>query len=285
VNGYAKVFASLFDGSLRGQSDEILVFVYLLCNATATGASEVHRDKISDDTGLSRARVNRAISALEAADPESRTPDEEGRRIVPLDGRGWGWRIVNHKKYRELCGDGRYAALAAKRMQKLREKQSVTQRYATDVTVAQQHASASASASVTEGGVGETRWAEIPDWLTFWEYCRQIGLGAEWWAKDKFLAACQGNWEKQRNWKAYVTRIKVWWEEAGRPFNPPKPKGFERQEPSPKPVNREVFECAGYKWDRNGPGPQASDFPRSRSPQADADCFRAEWDKWLKATA
>lgn len=40
---------------------------------------------------------------MEQPDPYSRTEGEEGRRIVRLDDhRPWGWRIVNHEKYRRI---------------------------------------------------------------------------------------------------------------------------------------------------------------------------------------
>lgn len=43
------------------------------------------------------------LRALEQPDPESRSPDEEGRRIVPLsDSRSWGWRLVNYDHYRKM---------------------------------------------------------------------------------------------------------------------------------------------------------------------------------------
>src|SRR5207247_2600082 len=42
-----------------------------------------------------------ALAKLGSPDPLSRTPDEDGRRIVPLDeGREWGWRLVNYMRYR-----------------------------------------------------------------------------------------------------------------------------------------------------------------------------------------
>ena len=42
-----------------------------------------------------------AIKILESPDPDSRTPDEDGRRIVRING---GWKIINHNKYRTLSG-------------------------------------------------------------------------------------------------------------------------------------------------------------------------------------
>ena len=58
-----------------------------------------------------RARVDledarKAISTLLAPDPDSRTPDFEGRRIEPIDG---GWLLLNYAKYREMRDDAERA--------------------------------------------------------------------------------------------------------------------------------------------------------------------------------
>jgi hypothetical protein len=156
---YAKVFQSLFDGSLRGRSDEILVFVNLLTHATAQGVSDIHFKKISDETGLSMDAVKKAISCLESPDPDSRTPDDQGRRIKRIDDhRDWGWYIVNHWKYRMLGGqDERTKELTRKRVQEFRAKKSNSEALR-NVTVTSPAASASASASVPdlERGTGKT---------------------------------------------------------------------------------------------------------------------------------
>lgn len=101
---YAKVFKSLFDGSMRGKSDMILVFVNLLCNSDSHGVVDRTARAIADETGLTVERVQAALTAMESPDAESRRPEQEGRRIVRLDDhRTWGWRIVNHEHYRQLC--------------------------------------------------------------------------------------------------------------------------------------------------------------------------------------
>lgn len=66
-------------------------------------------------------------------------------------------------------------------------------------------------------------YAETPSWSEFWAYCRSQGLVAEFYAKDKFLAAEQDNWDRKRNWRSYANRCKTWWEADGRPMQP-KPK-------------------------------------------------------------
>lgn len=100
---YAKVFASLWDGSLRGKSDAILVFVNLLSHADCEGFVDRHFKAISDETGLDLDRVKFALLELEAPDPESRSPNLQGTRIERIDDhRDWGWRVVNYLHYRNL---------------------------------------------------------------------------------------------------------------------------------------------------------------------------------------
>lgn len=100
---YAKVFRSLFDGSMRGQSDLILVFVNLLCNCNTDGVVDRHWQAIADETGLPVDRVLDALVALSKPDAQSRSRLDDGRRIVPLDpARNWGWKIVNFEHYRSM---------------------------------------------------------------------------------------------------------------------------------------------------------------------------------------
>ena len=55
---------------------------------------------ISRRTTIPLAIIEQGIAALLLPDQESRTPAEDGKRIMPLvDGRSWGWRVVNYKHY------------------------------------------------------------------------------------------------------------------------------------------------------------------------------------------
>src|SRR3990167_747408 len=100
---YVKLFSSLYQGTLRGKSDEILVFTNLLAHADQHGVVDKHWKAISDETGLPREKVEAAIKNLESPDPESRSPEMDGCRIVLMDEhRLWGWKIVNYGKYRAI---------------------------------------------------------------------------------------------------------------------------------------------------------------------------------------
>ncbi len=100
---YCKLFASLYQGTLRGRSNEILVFTNLLAHAGRDGTVDKHFRAIAEETGLSMEEVKEAIEVLESPDPESRSPEENGARIVRMDEhRVWGWKIVNYGKYRAI---------------------------------------------------------------------------------------------------------------------------------------------------------------------------------------
>ena len=100
---YGKIFASLYQGSLRGCAHEILVFTNMIASSDARGCCDKHHRAIADEVGLTVDEVRAAIATLESPDRDSRSVESEGRRIVRLDGhRDWGWGIVNHSKYRAI---------------------------------------------------------------------------------------------------------------------------------------------------------------------------------------
>ena len=103
---YCKLFASLYQGTLRGKSHEILVFTNMLAHADAEGCVDKHFRAIADEVGLSVDEVKAAVENLESPDPESRSPEMDGRRLLRInDHRAWGWKIVNYGKYREIKND------------------------------------------------------------------------------------------------------------------------------------------------------------------------------------
>lgn len=97
---FGKVFASLWTGSLVGKADEQLVMCYLIANCDPDGCCDHHPEVIASLTGLGLDRTRAALDALSAPDPESRISDHEGRRIALLEGRKWGWTVLNYLRYR-----------------------------------------------------------------------------------------------------------------------------------------------------------------------------------------
>ena len=102
---YAKIFTQIYDGTLcsKGPWEALVTFQQLLILADKDGCVDMTSSAISRRTTIPQEVIDVGIAALLLADPDSRTPDEEGRRIIPLsDERKWGWRIVNYAHYRNL---------------------------------------------------------------------------------------------------------------------------------------------------------------------------------------
>lgn len=100
MSGYTKLFNSILDSTIWGESHETrLVWITLLAMADKNGEVQ------SSVPGLAhRARVTvpeciNALQCLKNPDPFSRTLDHDGRRVEDIDG---GWLLLNHGKYRRL---------------------------------------------------------------------------------------------------------------------------------------------------------------------------------------
>lgn len=162
---YGKTFQKLWHGSMRGKWDLQLVFIYMFSCCDRDGIFDAVPDVIASDTGLEMSVVLKAITVLESPDPMSRTPDNEGRRILRLDPhRTWGWRIPNHEKYRREGSEEHRKEQNAERQRKFKEKQRsnavVTPGNAAPVSV---YVSDSAPESSSEGGSGGTMPTRMPE--------------------------------------------------------------------------------------------------------------------------
>lgn len=103
---FAKVFAQIFDSSIAEDFQARHVFMDLLVLADVEGAVDMTPSAISRRTNVPLEIVQSALKTLCAPDAESRSKNEQGRRLVPIDSaRDWGWRIVNYQHYRELLNE------------------------------------------------------------------------------------------------------------------------------------------------------------------------------------
>ena len=92
----------MFDGTLAtvGPWEAIVAFQQILILSDSEGIVDMTTEAISRRTTIPLEILTKGIAALEMPDPHSRTPDEEGRRIIRLsEERPWGWRIVNYRHY------------------------------------------------------------------------------------------------------------------------------------------------------------------------------------------
>jgi len=118
-------------------------------------------------------------------------------------------------------------------------------------------------------------YAETPSWDEFWQHCQTIGMHGERYARDKFLAAEQENWKRQENWRAYVARVKTWWESDGRPMDKPTEAKVEVK----KPVGPRKFMG---RWDVDHP-PQRSECADDNQYESFCQMWKYFFEKELKA--
>lgn len=123
---YAKLFRSMYEGSLGGDWKTLVTFQQLLVLSDQYGVVDMFPPAIASITGIPIEIIEHGIARLEQPDKYSRTPDEEGRRIVRLDAhRDWGWRIVNFAYYRQLQRHEERREYMKDYMKKRRAKASV----------------------------------------------------------------------------------------------------------------------------------------------------------------
>lgn len=100
---YAKIFSQIFDSSIAENWQVRHVFQDMLILANRHGEVDMTVEAIARRTNTPLEIIQFGINELSKPDPISRTPNEDGRRILPLDEhRQWGWKIVNFAHYRGL---------------------------------------------------------------------------------------------------------------------------------------------------------------------------------------
>lgn len=115
MNGYTKLFNSIITSTVWREPKEVkILWITMLALADKYGEVAGSVPGLAAMAGLGVEETREALLALESPDRDSRTKDEEGRRVRPIDG---GWVLINHAKYREMMN-------ADDRKEYLRKKQA-----------------------------------------------------------------------------------------------------------------------------------------------------------------
>lgn len=118
MSGFVKLYGELLTSSVWLEDDATLrVWIGLLVLADPDGYVGASVGGLAHVCRVSRDACSAALEKFMSPDPDSRTPDNEGRRIETADG---GWRVLNAKKYRDLRSPKQIAD--AERIREKRER-------------------------------------------------------------------------------------------------------------------------------------------------------------------
>lgn len=167
--GYTPLFSSLTTGTLCGRWPDIGLWPIVLSMADKDGVVDVTPAYIAGVTGLPLPDVVACMKRFCEPDPYSRSTTDNGARLILLDDhRDWGWRIVNHGKYREKA---RLASKNAREVEEGRNRDRMRARPAETAddrrpppeTAADHLSYANANANADSGGRSAREGALPPD--------------------------------------------------------------------------------------------------------------------------
>lgn len=105
---YVPVFDRFFESSIMREDVTVrfvmLALIRLAWRSGANGEVDIDPMMLAGSINIPYPDVEAALNRLMEPDPTSHSPDEDGRRIIPIDPNRpmRGWRLVNWEKYRVL---------------------------------------------------------------------------------------------------------------------------------------------------------------------------------------
>lgn len=108
---FTKLFSSITESTIWAEPDHIRIcWITMLAMADRKGRVWTSIPGLANRARISIEQTEEAIERFLSPDQYSRTADNEGRRMAPIDG---GWRLLNYEKYRAIQDDE--SALHSKR--------------------------------------------------------------------------------------------------------------------------------------------------------------------------
>lgn len=100
MSGYVKLYSTIITSSIWLESHATLrVWITMLTLADRRGEVSGSIGGLAHIANVTREECVAALELFMSPDPDSRTPEHEGRRIEKIDG---GWLVLNAEKYRDL---------------------------------------------------------------------------------------------------------------------------------------------------------------------------------------
>lgn len=130
MSGHTKLVHDILTSSIW-QLDHAtrIVWITILALKDMDGFIAASLPGLAHTARVTREECEKAMTLFESPDPDSRTPDNAGRRVERVDG---GWVVLNHYLYRDRLSNDPETVKARLRMQKYRQRHpTVTKRNVT----------------------------------------------------------------------------------------------------------------------------------------------------------
>jgi hypothetical protein len=98
--GYTKLFQKILDSTIWMEDDKTrIIWIAMLAMANQDGIVESSLPGLAHRARVDVESCRSAIAKFLAPENDSNTKEFGGRRIEAVDG---GWKLLNHKKYRDM---------------------------------------------------------------------------------------------------------------------------------------------------------------------------------------
>ena len=120
AEGYTKLFSDIIESSIWDEDAETrIIWVTLLALCNADGLVRGSVGWLAGKSRVSEAACRKALGKFESPDPQSRTPDNDGRRIETLED---GWLVLNYLMFRDRLSTNPKAIKTRERVRLHRER-------------------------------------------------------------------------------------------------------------------------------------------------------------------
>lgn len=155
MSGYTKLFGSILESTVWLESPPVkVVWITMLAMADRDGVVEASVPGLAKRAGVDRVYCDQALATFAAPDPDSRTKDHDGRRIVEVPG---GWRLLNYDRHRQRASRDEALEKAAERQRRFRERHAKSRRVTDVTTVTNNDIAPPPSSSSSSSSSGERR--------------------------------------------------------------------------------------------------------------------------------
>lgn len=148
MNSFTKLFHSIITSTIWTEDDQTrIVWITMLAIADRNGEVQGSVPGLARIAGVNVEACRAALAKFLSPDPDSRTKDDQGRRIEEIDG---GWHLLNHSKYREMASDADRKEKATARQARKRKRDKEKSQPVTPVSRQNPQADAEAEAKAEE---------------------------------------------------------------------------------------------------------------------------------------